>query len=33
MDGVSRGSLRDALARFEEQAGALPASAGSSELS
>ncbi len=33
MDGVSRGSLRDALARFEEQIGSLPDGAGSNEVS
>lgn len=33
MDGISRLSLRDALARFEEQVSSLPAGAGSSEVS
>ena len=33
MDGISRHSLRDALARFEEQVGSLPVGAGSNEVS
>ncbi len=33
MEGVSRASLREALARFEEQVGGLPAGAGSGEVS
>lgn len=33
MDGISRLSLRDALARFEEQVASLPAGAGSNDVS
>lgn len=33
MDGISRHSLRDALARFEEQVASLPAAAGANEVS